>query len=215
MLPPAPVPGDDALVAVTSEGGKLLVFPVKDVPELARGKGNKLFDIPSKKFASREDFLTGMAVVPKDKSLVVRSGDRKMTIEWKDLKDYRGERAQRGSVLPRGWRTVDVLETGDDALVAVTSEGGKLLVFPVKDVPELARGKGNKLFDIPTKKFASREDFLTGMAVVPKDKSLVVRSGERKMTLSWSDLKDYRGQRAQRGSVLPRGWRTVDVLETE
>ncbi|HKU91227.1 MAG TPA: DNA topoisomerase IV subunit A [Steroidobacteraceae bacterium] len=110
VLPPAPVPGDDALVAVTSEGGKLLVFPVKDVPELPRGKGNKLFDIPSKKFASREDFLTGMAVVPKDKALIVRSGDRKMTIEWKDLKDYRGERAQRGSVLPRGWRTVDVLE---------------------------------------------------------------------------------------------------------
>jgi topoisomerase-4 subunit A len=111
VLPPAPVPGDDALVAVTSEGGKLLVFPVKDVPELARGKGNKLFDIPTKKFASREDFLTAMTVVPKDKSLVVRSGDRKMTLSWSDLKDYRGQRAQRGSVLPRGWRTVDVLET--------------------------------------------------------------------------------------------------------
>jgi topoisomerase-4 subunit A len=48
--------------------------------------------------------------VPKDKSLVVRSGDRKMTIEWKELKDYRGQRAQRGSVLPRGWRGVDLLE---------------------------------------------------------------------------------------------------------
>ncbi|MEJ0084723.1 MAG: DNA topoisomerase IV subunit A [Pseudomonadota bacterium] len=111
VLPPSPVPGDDALVAVTSEGGKLLVFPVKDVPELARGKGNKLFDIPAKKFATREDFITGIAVVPKDKSLVVRSGERKMTIEWKDLKDYRGQRAQRGSVLPRGWRSVDTLET--------------------------------------------------------------------------------------------------------
>ncbi len=111
VLPPAPVPGDDALVAVTSKDGKLLVFPVKDVPELPRGKGNKLFDIPSKKFASREDFMTGMAVIAKDKSLVVRSGDRKMTIDWKDLKDYRGQRAQRGAVLPRGWRNVDVLET--------------------------------------------------------------------------------------------------------
>jgi topoisomerase-4 subunit A len=111
VLPPAPVPGDDALVAVTSKDGKLLVFPVKDVPELPRGKGNKLFDIPSKKFADREDFITGMTVVAKDKSLVVRSGDRKMTIEWKDLKDYRGQRAQRGSVLPRGWRGVDSLET--------------------------------------------------------------------------------------------------------
>ncbi|HET9475158.1 MAG TPA: DNA topoisomerase IV subunit A [Steroidobacteraceae bacterium] len=111
VLPPAPVPGDDALVAVTSEGGKLLVFPVKDVPELPRGKGNKLFDIPAKKFASREDFLTGMTVVARDKSLIVRSGERKMTLSWNDLKDYRGERAQRGSVLPRGWRTVDALET--------------------------------------------------------------------------------------------------------
>jgi topoisomerase-4 subunit A len=111
VLPPAPVPGDDALVAVTSEGGKLLVFPVKDVPELPRGKGNKLFDIPSKKFASREDFMTGMTVVGNGKSLIVRSGERKMTLTWNDLKDYRGERAQRGAVLPRGWRTVDSLET--------------------------------------------------------------------------------------------------------
>ena len=111
MLPPAPVPGDDAVVAVTSKDGKLLVFPVKDVPELPRGKGNKLFDIPSKKFASREDFMTGMVVVAREKSLVVRSGDRKMTLTWSDLKDYRGHRAQRGAVLPRGWRTVDSLET--------------------------------------------------------------------------------------------------------
>jgi topoisomerase IV subunit A len=111
VLPPAPVPGDDAVVAVTSKDGKLLVFPVKDVPELPRGKGNKLFDIPSKKFATREDFVTGMAVVGKDRALVVRSGDRKMTLTWSDLKDYRGQRAQRGAVLPRGWRTVDSLET--------------------------------------------------------------------------------------------------------
>ena len=81
VLPPAPVPGDDALVAVTSEGGKLLVFPVKDVPELPRGKGNKLFDIPSKKFASREDFLTGMAVVRQGQVADRASGDRKMTLE--------------------------------------------------------------------------------------------------------------------------------------
>ncbi len=110
VMPPAFVPGDDAVVAVTSKDGKLLVFPVKDVPELPRGKGNKLFDIASKKFATREDYVTGIAVVPKDKSLVVRSGERKMTLAWADLKQYRGERAQRGAVLPRGWRSVDLLE---------------------------------------------------------------------------------------------------------
>ncbi|MEZ5512744.1 MAG: DNA topoisomerase IV subunit A [Steroidobacteraceae bacterium] len=111
VLPPAPVPAEGSLVAVTSKDGKLLVFPVKDVPELPRGKGNKLFDVPAKKFKARADFLTGMTVVPPDKGLIVRSGDRKMTISWKDLKGYRGARAQRGSVLPRGWRNVDLLET--------------------------------------------------------------------------------------------------------
>jgi topoisomerase-4 subunit A len=111
VLPPAPVPGADALVAVSSKDGKLLVFPVVDVPELPRGKGNKLFDIPSKKFASRADYLTGMTVVPRDKPLIVRSGERKMTIGWHELKDYRGSRAQRGTVLPRGWRNVEALET--------------------------------------------------------------------------------------------------------
>ena len=112
VLPPAPVPGDDALVAVTSEGGKLLVFPVKDVPELARGKGNKLFDIPSKKFAVARglpDRHGGGAEGQVARGALRRPQDDAST--WRDLKDYRGQRAQRGSVLPRGWRTVDSLET--------------------------------------------------------------------------------------------------------
>ncbi len=53
------------------------------------------------------------------------------------------------------------------------------------------------------------------MAVVTTEQKLVVVRGERQMTLTWNDLKDYRGQRAQRGRLLPRGWRTVDRLEVE
>ena len=54
---------------------------------------------------------------------------------------------------------------------------------------------------------------LAGVAVVPPGGSLIVLSGERRMTLSTAELKDYRGERAQRGAVLPRGWRTVQKLE--
>ncbi|MEO8063806.1 MAG: DNA topoisomerase IV subunit A [Pseudomonadota bacterium] len=152
---------------------------------------------------------------PEDLWLVATDAGYGFTVRLKET--FTRNKAGKGLInVPEGGLVLAPASVpGDDALVAVTSEGGKLLVFPVKDVPELARGKGNKLFDIPAKKFASREDFLTGMAVVAKDKSLVVRSGERKMTLSWADLKEYKGQRAQRGSVLPRGWRTVDTLETE
>jgi topoisomerase IV subunit A len=96
---------------VSSEG-KLLAFPVKDVPEMPRGKGNKLYDIPSKKAAAREESMTAVAVVPPNGALVLWAGDKQKELDWKDLKEYRGQRAQRGSVLPRGWpRKVERLET--------------------------------------------------------------------------------------------------------
>jgi topoisomerase-4 subunit A len=79
---------------------------------MERGKGNKLFNIPSAKAASREEVLVGAVVVEPDAALAVFAGDRRMTIDWAGLKAYRGERAQRGAVLPRGWRGVTRLEPG-------------------------------------------------------------------------------------------------------
>ncbi|HET9388535.1 MAG TPA: DNA topoisomerase IV subunit A [Steroidobacteraceae bacterium] len=102
----------------------------------------------------------------------------------------------------------------ESLLIAVSSEG-KMLAFDVKDVPEMPRGKGNKLFDIPSKKAAAREEMLKAVAVVPPGGKLILWTAEKQKTLSWSELKDYRGQRAQRGSVLPRGWREIERLEVE
>jgi topoisomerase-4 subunit A len=111
VLPPALVPSPESLVVAVSSEGKLLAFPVTDVPEMPRGKGNKLYDIPSKKAAAREELVTGIAVVPPNGSLVIWAGEKQKVLDWKGLKDYRGQRAQRGSVLPRGWpRKVDRLE---------------------------------------------------------------------------------------------------------
>jgi topoisomerase-4 subunit A len=109
VIAPAPLPAaEEALLCAVSSDGKMLVFPVKDLPELPRGKGNKIFGLSSKK---DEEYLAAIAVVAPTQNLVVRSGDRKMTLKFSELKDYRGERAQRGAVLPRGWRKVEKLET--------------------------------------------------------------------------------------------------------
>jgi topoisomerase-4 subunit A len=113
VMVPVPVSSDDALICSVSTEGKMLVFPVSELPELPRGKGNKIFGIDSKKFASREEYLSGIAVISPNQNLIVRSGERKMTLKFAELKDYRGERAQRGAVLPRGWRKVDRLEAED------------------------------------------------------------------------------------------------------
>ena len=111
VLPPAFVASPDSLVVTVSSEGKLLAFPVKEVPEMPRGKGNKLYDIPSRKAAAREELVTGIAVVPPKGSLVLWAGEKQKVLAWGDLKDYRGQRAQRGTMVPRGWpRRVDRLE---------------------------------------------------------------------------------------------------------
>ena len=102
-----------------------------------------------------------------------------------------------------------------ESLVVTVSSEGKMLAFKVTDVPEMPRGKGNKLYDIPSKKAAARTEVLAGIAVVPPDGKLTLWSGEKQKTLTWSDLKDYRGQRAQRGAVLPRGWRQIDRVDVQ
>jgi len=110
VLPPVPVPEPEAFVAALSSEGRLLVFPIAEVPELPRGKGNKLFGIPGKRAQAREELMSAVAVVGAAQALRVYSGERQMTLSAADLKHYRGERAQRGAVLPRGWRTVERIE---------------------------------------------------------------------------------------------------------
>jgi len=114
-LPPSLVASEKALVCVAvvdgeGENGRLLAFPVAEVPEMPRGKGNKLFNIPSALAAERAEVVAGVAVIEPGGSLLVHTGERAMTLSWGDLKDYRGARAQRGAVLPRGWRRVTRLE---------------------------------------------------------------------------------------------------------
>jgi len=107
---PAPVPaGSECLIAAVSSIGRLLMFEMEELPELAKGKGNKLINIPTKKYQSGEEKLVAAAVVPEDGNLQVYCGTRMMTIRWDDSDPYYGERALRGGLLPRGWRTVDRL----------------------------------------------------------------------------------------------------------
>jgi topoisomerase IV subunit A len=111
VLPPAPVTSPEALVAVVGSEGKMLTFGVGEVPEMPRGKGNKLYDIPGKKAAAREEFLTGITVVPPDGALILWAAEERKELNWRGLADYRGQRAQRGAVLPRGWRKITRLES--------------------------------------------------------------------------------------------------------
>jgi topoisomerase-4 subunit A len=99
-----------------------------------------------------------------------------------------------------------------DRVVAVTT-AGHLLAFPVSELPELDRGKGNKLIDIPKARLGTER--VVAVAVVSPGATLLLRSGARTMSLSFKDLGEYVGSRATRGGLLPRGWQKVDGLGVE
>ncbi|MCW9027659.1 MAG: DNA topoisomerase IV subunit A, partial [Kangiella sp.] len=97
-------------------------------------------------------------------------------------------------------------------LIAAVSNEGRLLVFPLKDLPQMARGKGNKIIGITTSKLMTREEFVAGVAVMPVGGTLTLYAGKRHMTLRASDLEHYMGERGRRGNKLPRGYQRVDAI---
>ena len=107
-----------------------------------------------------------------------------------------------------------VADPARDRIVVVTT-AGHLLMFSVAELPELDNGgKGNKLIEIPKPKLAAGER-VAGIAVVAEARGEVtLYAGQRKLTLKWSDLVDYGGNRAARGSLLPRGLQRVERIET-
>ncbi|MBN8713447.1 MAG: DNA topoisomerase IV subunit A [Xanthomonadales bacterium] len=97
--------------------------------------------------------------------------------------------------------------------IVVATTAGHLLMFSVAELPELDKGKGNKLIEIPRAKRLSGEERVAGIAVVTEGQGEVtLYAGQRKLTLRWADLVEYGGNRATRGSVLPRGLRRVERI---
>ena len=111
ILSPKPVADSNALIAAVSNEGRMLVFSLSDLPQLSRGKGNKIINIPSSRLQAREEYVVDYAVIAEGESLVVHSGKRFLSIKANDLEHYRGERGRRGQKLPRGFQKIDRLES--------------------------------------------------------------------------------------------------------
>ncbi|KFN46614.1 DNA topoisomerase IV subunit A [Arenimonas metalli] len=111
ILPPVPVADakTDWIVSITS-AGHLLAFPISELPELDKGKGNKLVQIPPAKLKSGEEKVIAVASVKQGGELTIYSGRQKLVLGWRDLQAYEGARASRGNLLPRGFTKVDRVE---------------------------------------------------------------------------------------------------------
>ncbi len=111
IMPPRLIPsGDELHIACATNIGRLLLFPLTGLPELNRGKGNKLIGIPSVKAAAREEYLVDLQILSLNDALVVHAGKRHFTLKGEDLLHYKGERGRRGNSLPRGLQNVTQLQ---------------------------------------------------------------------------------------------------------
>ena len=109
---------------------------------------------------------------------------------------------------------VKVNNVKTDQIVAVSS-AGHMLVTPVVQLPQMAKGKGNKIINIPAKLLKAGDESVAAITVVPEKGKLVVHSGKKYKTMKTAELDDYAGERGRRGLKLSQGYRVVDRLVVE
>lgn len=101
-----------------------------------------------------------------------------------------------------------------DEILTITNLG-RMLLFPIKDLPQLGKGKGNKIINIPAAKSKSREEVVSHLIALPSGASVTLYAGKRKLGLKASDLDNFRGERGRRGGLLPRGLQRVTEIEID
>ena len=157
-------------------------------------------------------------LLPDDNALYVVASDAGygFVVKGEDLQAK--NKAGKGLLsLPNGSKVMSpqpVANREQDWLAAVSSEG-RLLVFKISDLPQLGKGKGNKIIGIPGDRVASREEYVTNLAVISEGSTLVLQAGKRTLSLKPDDLEHYKGERGRRGNKLPRGFQRVDGLTVE
>ena len=198
-------------VVFIDSSGRTYSMPAHKLPS-ARGQGDPVggyFNPPAG--ASFAGVVMGQ---PKDLYLLSTDAGYGFVARLEDLfaKNKAGKTVLRvpkgATVLPPQW-----VERYDEDWIAAVTTQGRLLTFMVGELPKMAKGKGIKIINIPSKKAARREEYVVATVVFPEEKGLVVHSGKRRLNLSVEDLNHYIGERALRGLKLSRGFQHVQSLE--
>ena len=161
--------------------------------------------------------ITAVLMAPPDQDLLMASDcGYGFITRFEDLVT-RNTKGKAVLSLPKGarpLRPILINGTPGDLLAAVTNEG-RMLAFPLNKLPALAKGKGNKIIQIPPKRARSREELLVHLILVPEEGNLVIHAGKRFFKLTYGNLAQYVGERGRRGRKLPRGFQNVDWLESQ
>ncbi len=192
---------------VLDSTGRAYTIPTHQLPS-ARGQGEPLTGrISPPSGATFEGLLTGQEG---DRFLLASDAGYGFVVQFAQLQ-AKNKAGKALLTLPKNARVLSpaAISGVSECWVAVATNEGRMLVFPLSDVPELARGKGNKLIGIPSARAAAREEFVVGLCVVSEGDTLQVTSGGHYRNFKWSELEHFKGERGRRGSKLPKGYQRV------
>jgi len=198
-------------VMLLASSGRAYSIPAHTLPS-ARGQGEPI----TGRINLDASFSISTAYMGNDDQMLVMASDAGYGFVTKLGDLYTKNKSGKAAIsLPENAQILPVLEAeaADKGLLAAVSNEGRLLVFPLADLPVLSKGKGNKIINIPSARAKDREELLVSLAVLNEADSLVVQSGKRTLTLKPGDLEHYRGERGRRGNKLPRGFQKVDGVE--
>ncbi|MBT0730406.1 DNA topoisomerase IV subunit A [Rosenbergiella nectarea] len=110
--------------------------------------------------------------------------------------------------------TPQVIDPANDQLLVIT-EAGRMLMFSVSDLPQLSKGKGNKIISIPSADFAAGKDKLLWLLLLNEESSVTLYVGKRKLKLRSEELQKFKAERGRKGTLLPRGLQRIDRVDIE
>ena len=196
-------------VVFLDSAGRAYTMPAHELPS-ARGLGEPLtgrFTVP------QGEAIVGLACDTVEKPVVLASNAGYGFLTTLESLVSRQKAGKQVLTVPDGYRAlapVNVPE-GDEVVLLCATNTGYLLAFHLTELPQLSRGKGNKLINIPAKGRASGE-VMVGMVAIAAGQDCLVWSGQRYLRIAWKDTDHYWGERAQRGRKLPRGFQNVTHL---
>ena len=192
--------------------GKAYSLPGHTLPS-ARGLGDPITGRVSAD--SGVEFMSTLIGNDDDKFIITNTAGYGFVSEFKNMVSTK-KSGKAFMKLPGEAKMLKVHKVEDSHKYIVgVSNIGRLLIFPLSELPTLPKGKGNKVVNIPKPKFESGEESLSHVALLAETSSLKIESGKRFLTLKIKDLENYISSRAKRGNLLPQGYRKVDFISEE
>ncbi len=193
--------------------GKAYSLPSHSLPS-ARGMGDPITGRVSAD--SGVKFISSLIGNDDDKYMIMNTAGYGYISEFKNMVSNK----KSGKAFMRIPNKADLLKAirvrEDHVYIAAISNIGRLLIFKIDELPMLAKGKGNKIINIPTAKFIAKEEFMSHAQLISLTSSLRIdRVGKGSLTLKLKDLENYISSRAKRGNMLPQGYRKVIGMEEE